>query len=148
MSPKRNGNNPPKGKELATLAGGCFWCLDSVFREVKGVGKVVSGYAGGTAVNPNYAQVCSGATGHAESVQITFDPEVISYREVLAVFFSVHDPTTLNRQGVDVGTQYRSVIFYHNEQQKAEAEEAIRQLNASGAWGAQVITHVESLKNF
>ena len=148
MSPKNNGKIPPEGKELATLAGGCFWCLDSVFREVKGVEKAVSGYAGGTVANPGYAQVCSGATGHAESVQITFDPKILSYRELLAIFFAVHDPTTLNRQGADVGTQYRSVIFYHSEQQKAEAEEAIKQLNASGAWGAPVVTHVEPFQNF
>jgi len=148
MSPKRDSQNRPEGKELATLAGGCFWCLEAIFLEVKGVEKAVSGYAGGTAANPSYQQVCSGSTGHAESVQLTFDPGVISYRELLAVFFSVHDPTTLNRQGADVGTQYRSVIFYHNQQQKEEAEEAIRQLNASGAWGAPVVTRVEPFKNF
>ncbi len=148
MNHKNNGKTPPEGKELATLAGGCFWCLDSIFREVKGVEKVVSGYAGGTVANPSYAQVCSSATGHAESVQVTFDPKVISYRELLVIFFAVHDPTTLNRQGADVGTQYRSVIFYHNERQKAEAEEAIHQLDASGAWGAPVVTHVEPFQNF
>jgi len=148
VSPKRNGKALPENQELATLAGGCFWCLEAIFQEVKGVEKVVSGYAGGTAVNPTYAQVCNGATGHAESVQLTFDPKVISYRELLAIFFSVHDPTTLNRQGADVGTQYRSVIFYHNDGQKAAAEEAIRQLNASAVWGAPVVTRIEPFKNF
>jgi peptide-methionine (S)-S-oxide reductase len=136
------------GREVATLAGGCFWCLEAIFREVKGIEKVVSGYSGGTVVNPTYAQVCSGATGHAESVQLTYDPKAISFREILAIFFSVHDPTTLNRQGADVGTQYRSAIFYNNERQKAEAEEAIRQLNASSEWRSQVVTKVEPFKNF
>jgi peptide-methionine (S)-S-oxide reductase len=148
MNRKNDGKVPPEGSELATLAGGCFWCLESVFREVKGVETVVSGYAGGTTVNPSYAQVCSGSTGQAESVQVTYDPKVVSYREILAIFFAVHDPTTLNRQGADVGTQYRSVIFYHNEQQKGDAEEAVKQLDASGDWGAPVVTHVEPLQNF
>ena len=133
---------------MATLAGGCFWCLEAIFKEVRGIDKVISGYSGGTTINPSYAAVCSGATGHAESVQLTFDPKVISFREILAIFFAVHDPTTLNRQGADVGTQYRSAIFYHNPQQKAEAEEAIKQLNTSKAWGAPVVTQVESFKDF
>jgi peptide-methionine (S)-S-oxide reductase len=98
-------------REMATLAGGCFWCLEAIFKEVKGIDKVVSGYSGGTAVNPSYNEVCSGATGHAESVQLTFDPKTTSFKEILAIFFGVHDPTTLNRQGADVGTQYRSAIF-------------------------------------
>ena len=149
MEKRQNGKTgPPEGKELATLAGGCFWCLDAVFREVKGVEKAVSGYAGGTATNPSYAQVSSGVTGHAESVQLTYDPKVISYREILTIFFSVHDPSTLNRQGADVGTQYRSAIFYHNERQKADAEEAIRQLNASKVYGGPVVTNVVPFKNF
>jgi len=136
------------GKEVATLAGGCFWCLEAIFKEVKGIEKVVSGYSGGSTINPSYDEVCSGATGHAESVQLTFDPKQISFKEILAIFFSVHDPTTLNRQGADVGTQYRSAVFYHDEKQKTEAEEAIKQLNASKAWGAPVVTQVASFKDF
>ncbi len=114
-----------KHTELATLGGGCFWCLEAVFERVKGVQKVVSGYAGGHINNPTYQNVCSGATGHAEVVQVTFDPAVVSYHDLLAVFFSIHDPTTLNRQGEDVGTQYRSVIFYHSEEQKRVAEQVM-----------------------
>ncbi len=140
--------NPTEGKEIATLAGGCFWCLEAIFKEVKGIEKVVSGYSGGTTVNPSYDAVCSGATGHAESVQVTYDPREISFREILAIFFAVHNPTTLNRQGADVGTQYRSVIFYHNPVQKAEAEAAIKQLNASKAWGAPVVTQMALFKDF
>ena len=140
--------NLPEGREIATLAGGCFWCLEAIFKEVRGIDKVVSGYSGGTAVNPAYAAVCSGATGHAESVQLTYDPKVISFKEILAIFIAVHDPTTLNRQGADVGTQYRSAIFYHSLQQKAEAEEAIKQLNTSKAWGSPVVTQVASFKDF
>jgi peptide-methionine (S)-S-oxide reductase len=140
--------NPPENREIVTLAGGCFWCLEAIFKEVQGIEKVVSGYSGGTAVDPSYIQVCSGATGHAESVQLTYDPKKISFKEILAIFFAVHDPTTLNRQGADVGTQYRSVVFYHNPQQKAEAEEAIKQLNASKTWGAPVVTQVEPFKDF
>jgi peptide-methionine (S)-S-oxide reductase len=148
MKKNRSNGHIPGGMELATLAGGCFWCLDAVFREVKGIKKAVSGYSGGTADNPTYEEVSSGVTGHAESVQLTFDPKVISFREILAIFFSVHDPTTLNRQGADVGTQYRSAIFYHNEQQKEDAEEAIGQLNASKVWNAPVVTRVEPFRNF
>jgi len=135
-------------KEIATLAGGCFWCLEAIFKEVKGIEKVVSGYSGGTAVNPSYNEVCSGITGHAESVQLAFDPKKISFREILAIFFAVHDPTTLNRQGADVGTQYRSAIFYHNEEQKTAAQEAIKQLKASKVWGAPVVTQVVPFKDF
>jgi len=135
-------------KEVATLAGGCFWCLEAVFKEVKGIEKVVSGYSGGTTVNPSYNEVCSGTTGHAEAVQLTFDPKKISFREILAIFFSVHDPTTLNRQGADVGTQYRSAIFYHSGEQKIAALEAVKQLNASKAWGAPVVTQVAPFKVF
>ena len=140
--------NQNRDREVATLAGGCFWCLEAIFKEVKGIEKVVSGYSGGTAINPSYAEVCSGATGHAESVQLTYDPRRISFKEILAIFFAVHDPTTLNRQGADVGTQYRSVIFYHNPQQKAEAEEAIKQLNATRTWVAPVVTQVAPFKDF
>jgi peptide-methionine (S)-S-oxide reductase len=148
MKQKSTRTASEKDSEVATLAGGCFWCLEALFREVKGIEKVVSGYSGGTAVNPSYAEVCSGATGHAESVQLTYDPKKISFREILTIFFSVHDPTTLNRQGADVGTQYRSAIFYHSPRQKAEAEEVIKRLNASKTWGASVVTQVAPFKNF
>jgi len=148
MKPEDAKKNHGAGKEVATLAGGCFWCLEAIFKEVSGIEKVVSGYSGGTTVNPSYAVVCSGATGHAESTQLTYAPKKISFREILAIFFSVHDPTTLNRQGADVGTQYRSAIFYHNEKQKTEAEEAIKQLNASKVWGAPVVTQVAPFKDF
>jgi peptide-methionine (S)-S-oxide reductase len=135
-------------REVATLAGGCFWCLEAIFKEVRGIGKIVSGYSGGTIVNPSYAAVCSGATGHAESVQLTYDPKKISFREILDIFFTVHDPTTLNRQGADVGTQYRSAIFYHSPEQKNEAEEAILQLNASRDRRVPVVTQVAPFKDF
>lgn len=148
MMQEHTKTNPPKDREVTTLAGGCFWCLEAIFKEVKGIEKAVSGYSGGTTVNPSYGEVCSGATGHAESVQLTYDPKQISFKEILAIFFSVHDPTTLNRQGADVGTQYRSAIFYHNTEQKAEAEEAIKQLNASKSWGAPVVTQVAPYKDF
>jgi peptide-methionine (S)-S-oxide reductase len=148
MKEYRSNGHTPDGVKLATLAGGCFWCLDAVFKEVRGIEKAVSGYSGGTADKPTYEQVSSGVTGHAESVQLTYDPKVISFREILAIFFSSHDPTTLNRQGADVGTQYRSTIFYHSEQQKGDAEEAIRQLNALKIWSAPVVTRVEPFKNF
>jgi len=126
--------------EVATLAGGCFWCSEAVFREVDGVENVVSGYTGGATVNPTYEQVCSGKTGHAEAVQVRFDPSRISYREILEIFFSIHDPTTLNRQGADVGTQYRSAIFYHSEQQKAIAEELLAGLHTAHLWKKLIVT--------
>jgi peptide-methionine (S)-S-oxide reductase len=148
MSQKNIKMNRGTDKEIATLAGGCFWCLEAIFKEVKGIEKVVSGYSGGTAVNPSYNEVCSGITGHAESVQLTYHPKQISFREILAIFFAVHDPTTLNRQGADVGTQYRSAIFYHNEEQKTAAQEAIKQLKASKVWGASVVTQVAPFKDF
>src|SRR5438093_309435 len=116
----------PDGKEIATLAGGCFWCLEAIFDHLNGVVHVESGYAGGTVANPSYRQVCAGTTGHAEVVQITFDPQLIGFKDLLEVFFTIHDPTTLNRQGADVGTQYRSAIFYHSPEQKAIAEQVIR----------------------
>jgi peptide-methionine (S)-S-oxide reductase len=134
--------------ELATLAGGCFWCLEAVFEQLQGVSKVESGYAGGQTANPTYKQVCSGTTGHAEIVQVTFDPSVISYRELLDVFFAVHDPTTLNKQGGDVGTQYRSAIFCHSPEQQAAAVEAIKAWNESGAWGAPIVTVVSQYTSF
>jgi len=134
--------------EVATLAGGCFWCIEAVFREVDGVEKVVSCYTGGTTVNPTYEQVCSGKTSHAEAVQVSFDPLKISYREILEIFFSIHDPTTLNRQGADVGTQYRSAIFYHSEQQKAIAEELIAGFNKAHLWNKPIVTQVIPLHTF
>ena len=137
-----------KTMEAATLAGGCFWCTEAVFTIVKGVEKVEPGYTGGSVPNPTYEQVSSGTTGHAEAAQITFDPAVISYREILEIFFATHNPTTLNRQGADVGTQYRSAIFYHNESQKATAESVIAELTKEGIWDATIVTQVEPLNVF
>lgn len=134
--------------ELATLAGGCFWCIEAVFAELRGVVRVESGYSGGHVANPTYRQVCGGDTGHAEVVQISFDPHVISFRELLEVFFSVHDPTTLNRQGADVGPQYRSAIFYHSEDQRRIAEEIIRDLTASARWSAPIVTELSPFQAF
>jgi peptide-methionine (S)-S-oxide reductase len=134
--------------EVATLAGGCFWCLEAVYKELKGVQKVVSGYAGGKVANPSYKAVCTGTTGHAEVVQITFDPAVVSFEDLLKVFFTIHDPTTLNRQGYDVGTQYRSAIFYHNPEQKASAEQVIKQLEADHLWDDPIVTEVTPLDVF
>lgn len=134
--------------QTATLAGGCFWCLEAVFDEIKGVYSVESGYAGGHVPNPTYRQVCNGDTGHAEVVQIRFDPDIVSYRDLLNVFFAIHDPTTLNRQGADVGTQYRSAIFYHDEEQKRTAEELIRELDAQKIWDAPIVTEVTPLDEF
>jgi peptide-methionine (S)-S-oxide reductase len=130
-------------RELATLAGGCFWCLEAVFDELRGVEQVESGYSGGDVPNPSYEQVCSGATGHAEVVRITFDPDVISYRELLEVFFTIHDPTTLNRQGGDIGTQYRSAIFFHSPVQKEEASRLIAELEAQRLYDAPIVTQLE-----
>jgi peptide-methionine (S)-S-oxide reductase len=129
-------------RDVATLGGGCFWCLEAVFELLSGVEKVESGYAGGHADNPKYKQVCTGTTGHAEVVQVTFDPAVISYREILEVFFATHDPTQLNRQGADVGTQYRSAIFYHTLEQKQVAEGLIAELNAEHIWDKPIVTQV------
>ena len=134
--------------EVATLAGGCFWCIEEVFREVDGVENVVSGYTGGTIVNPTYEQVCTGKTGHAEAVQVKFNPSKLSYREILEIFFSVHDPTTLNKQGADVGTQYRSSIFYHNEQQKRVAEELTGELSRAQLWNRPIVTQIVPLGTF
>ena len=134
--------------EKATLGGGCFWCLEAVYGELRGVEKVESGYSGGHVPNPTYREVCSETTGHAEVVQVTFDPEVVSYRDILMVYFAIHDPTTLNRQGADVGTQYRSVIFYHDEEQRRAAEEAISDLEAEGVWGDPIVTEVAPLDEF
>ena len=136
------------GREVATLGGGCFWCLEAVFEQLRGVDKVESGYAGGAVAEPSYHQVCTGDTGHAEVVQITFDPAVITYREILDAFFATHDPTTLNRQGPDFGTQYRSAIFYHTPQQKEAAEQRIRELNAAKIWDAPIVTQVVPARAF
>jgi len=140
--------SPPPQLETATLGGGCFWCLDPVYAELDGVAGVTAGYAGGTVGNPSYAEVCTGATGHAEVVQVRFDPQVISFKEILQVFFSVHDPTTLNRQGADVGTQYRSAIFYHSPHQKQVAEELVAELNQAGIWKNPIVTEVSPAGSF
>jgi len=134
--------------EVATLAGGCFWCLEAVYDELKGVQSVESGYMGGAVDRPSYEAVCTGRTGHAEVVQVTFDSKVVSFRELLDVFFVIHDPTTLNRQGNDVGTQYRSAVFYHSPEQKKIAEEAIAAVNQSEAWGAPAVTEVTPASKF
>ncbi|TMJ08961.1 MAG: peptide-methionine (S)-S-oxide reductase MsrA [Bacillati bacterium ANGP1] len=134
--------------EIATLAGGCFWCLEAVFDDLEGVEDVVSGYSGGSVPNPTYKHVCTGDTGHAEVVQVTFNPDVISYRDLLRVFFTIHDPTTLNRQGADVGTQYRSAIFTHNETQEKVAEEVIAELNDAGLWDDPIVTEVVPIEAF
>ncbi|RJQ47790.1 MAG: peptide-methionine (S)-S-oxide reductase [Gammaproteobacteria bacterium] len=138
----------PANAELATLGGGCFWCLEPLFAALRGVSKVESGYSGGKVKNPAYREVCAGTTGHAEVVHITFDPGVISYQELLEIFFSIHDPTTLNRQGNDAGTQYRSVVFYHNSAQKETAGRVIKEVNASGDWPASVVTEVTPFNAF
>jgi peptide-methionine (S)-S-oxide reductase len=135
-------------KEVATLAGGCFWCTEAVFSIVTGVEKVEPGYSGGFLPNPTYEQVSEGTSGHAEAVQITFDPSVISFGEILEIFFASHDPTTKKRQDPDVGTQYRSVIFYHNKEQKATAEKIIEELNKAEIWDAQIVTQIEPFKAF
>ncbi len=137
-----------KSYEITTLGGGCFWCLEAIFNELRGVEKVVSGYSGGDVPNPTYREVCSGTTAHAEVVQITFDPEIISFRELLQVFFTIHDPTTLNRQGADVGTQYRSVIFYHTPEQKAVAQEVIAELEKAKVWDAPIVTALTPFEAF
>lgn len=134
--------------EIATLAGGCFWCLEAAYDELKGVLSVESGYAGGQVVNPTYKQVCTGTTSHAEVVQVTFDPQVIRFKDLLNVFFVIHDPTTLNRQGNDVGTQYRSAIYYHSEAQKATAEEVIRELTEQKVWNNKIVTEVTPFDKF
>jgi peptide-methionine (S)-S-oxide reductase len=134
--------------QTATLAGGCFWCLEAVYDEIKGVHSVESGYAGGQVDNPSYREVCNGTTGHAEVVQVHFDPNIVSYRDLLNVFFAIHDPTTLNRQGADVGTQYRSAIFYQDDEQKKVAEELIKNLNAQKIWDRPIVTEVTKLDKF
>jgi peptide-methionine (S)-S-oxide reductase len=135
-------------KELATLGGGCFWCLEAVFDELKGIESVESGYSGGHVANPSYREVCDGVTGHAEVVQLTFAPEVISFKEILEVFFTIHDPTTLNRQGNDVGPQYRSAIFYHSPTQKAIAKQVIADLTAKRLWSNRIVTEITPFNAF
>lgn len=134
--------------ETATLAGGCFWCIETIFNDLKGVEKVVSGYSGGTTKNPTYEQVSSGNTGHAEVVQITFDPSVISYEKLLEIYFHIHDPTTLNKQGADVGTQYRSAIFYNDDEQKKTAESVKENIGQSGLWDSPIVTEITKLDKF
>jgi peptide-methionine (S)-S-oxide reductase len=142
-------NQPiPEGSQLATFGSGCFWCTEAIFLDVKGVLKVQSGYSGGTVPNPTYKQVCTGTTGHAEVVQITYDPSVITYDELLEIFWHTHDPTTLNRQGNDVGTQYRSVIFYHNEDQRKRAEYYKQKLNEERVYDNPVVTEIVPFKAF
>lgn len=134
--------------EVATLGGGCFWCVEAIYQDVDGVHQVVSGYSGGTIKNPSYQQVCTGTTGHAEVTQITFDPKIISYEDILYVFWRTHDPTTLNRQGADAGPQYRSVIFYHNDEQKAIAEKSRQETDASGLWPNPIVTEIAPFDKF
>ncbi len=134
--------------DTATLASGCFWCVEAVFQNLRGVTSVVSGYSGGAVENPSYAAVCTGTTGHAEACQIIYDPSVVPFTELLEVFWKTHDPTTLDRQGTDVGTQYRSAIFYHSEEQRKEAEAYKKQLNASGTFAAPIVTEIAPFKNF
>jgi len=151
-----NKNSDPKIKlqtqsnqlEVATFGAGCFWCVEAIFKHLEGVESVVSGYSGGDVNNPTYEEVCSGSTGHAEACQLTYDPSKITYTELLEVFWQLHDPTTLNRQGEDVGTQYRSVIFYHNAQQKKLAEKHKKELDESGAWHNPIVTAINPYKNF
>jgi peptide-methionine (S)-S-oxide reductase len=134
--------------EIATLGGGCFWCLEAVYEQVNGVLRVESGYAGGRVPNPSYEAVCTGTTGHAEVVQITFDPRVVTFRELLEIFFVIHDPTTLNRQGADVGTQYRSVIFYHSPEQREIAKRVIAEVEAAKLWDDPIVTEVTPFEAF
>lgn len=135
-------------QEIATLGGGCFWCLEAVYQEMKGVASVVSGYMGGRLQNPSYEQVCRGNSGHIEVVQVTFDPGIVSYSDILDVFFAIHDPTTMDRQGNDIGEQYRSVIFYHSDAQKEIAEAKIRRLDSEHIWSRPIVTKVQSAETF
>lgn len=148
MNGRRMTDATDNGKDVATLGGGCFWCIEAVFQHVRGVAAVESGYMGGKHPNPSYEAVCTGVTGHAEIVQVTFDPTVIAYREILEIFFAVHDPTTLNRQGHDVGTQYRSVIFYHSPDQAAAAKETIATLTADNVFDSPIVTEVAPAQPF
>ena len=137
-----------QSRETTTLAGGCFWCLEAVYNELKGVEEAVSGYSGGKVANPSYDMVCSGTTGHAEVIRVTFDPTLISFKEILQVFFSIHDPTTLNRQGSDIGTQYRSAIFYHTPEQKMIAEQVIKELESAHVWNTPIVTELKPFEAF
>lgn len=148
MNSEQDKTHRSDGMETATLAGGCFWCLEAIFTELKGVSQVVSGYSGGSMANPTYREVCTGTTSHAEAVQVTFDPVEISYNDILRVFFSIHNPTTLNRQGPDRGTQYRSAIFYHTQEQKETAEQIIQELGGAKIWGDPIVTEVVPFKVF
>jgi len=148
MSQEKSRTNSPKRIEVTTLGGGCFWCTEAVFSQLKGVEEIEPGYSGGNVETPSYEQVSTGKTGHAEVAQITFDPVVISFKEILQILFSTHDPTSLNRQGADIGTQYRSVIFYHDDEQKAIAELVIKEFSDEGAFDAPIVTQVEPLKKF
>ncbi|MGL4630011.1 MAG: peptide-methionine (S)-S-oxide reductase MsrA [Leadbetterella sp.] len=144
-------NNPPimsKNSEVATLAAGCFWCVEAIFQQMEGVLKVESGYSGGEKPNPSYKEVCTGETGHAEVVQITYDPQKVSYKDLLEVFFKTHDPTTLNRQGADEGTQYRSSIFFHSPEQKTIAQDIIFKLNETNVFDSKVVTQLEKYETF
>jgi len=143
-----NQTAPAPATEVAVLGGGCFWCLEAVYTQLRGVDSVISGYAGGSVANPSYEDVCTWRTGHAEVVRISFEPSVITYRDVLEVFFTIHDPTTPNRQGADVGTQYRSIILYQSSEQEATAREVIAETQASGLWHASLVTQVEALDRF
>ena len=134
--------------QKATLGGGCFWCLEAVYQELRGVSEVVSGYTGGHVDNPSYEQVCSGATGHAEVVQVSYDPTVVTYRDLVRVFFTIHDPTTLNRQGADVGTQYRSAIYYHSDSQREIALAVIAEVEEQGVWSGRIVTELAPLETF
>jgi len=146
MANETGGKPPPR--EIATLAGGCFWCLEAVYDQLRGVDSVESGYMGGQVPNPSYEQVCSGNTGHAEVVQVSFDPAHVSFRDILEVFFVIHDPTTLNRQGHDAGTQYRSAIFFHTPGQRTVAEGTIARLNGAGLWSSPIVTEVVPAQTF
>ena len=148
MSKEKPKSVASKRLETATLGGGCFWCTEAVFSQIRGVEGIEPGYSGGNLENPTYEQVSTGTTGHAEVAQITYDPEVISFKEILQIFFSTHDPRTLNRQGPDVGTQYRSVILYHDDQQKAVAEHVIKELTDEGVFGSAIVTEVVPFKAF
>lgn len=141
-------DDPVSDISIATLAGGCFWCLEAIYEELEGSTKVISGYSGGWTDNPSYDDVCSGTSGHAEVVQVTFDSGTLTYRDILNIFFTIHDPTTLNRQGNDIGTQYRSAIFYHNEEQKTIAQRIINEIQESGLWNSSVVTEVVPLTTF
>jgi peptide-methionine (S)-S-oxide reductase len=138
----------PRQLEIATFGGGCFWCLEAIYNELKGIIKVESGYAGGTVPNPTYEQVCTGTTGHAEVIQITYDSNLITFKEILNIFFTMHDPTTLNRQGNDVGTQYRSIILYHNQNQKQIAEQVIKENTQARIWNNSIVTQLEPYQTF